>query len=269
MTSNEPFIGSMGPLNNFTIFQNFSADGMVTVQFPKIGGSNSYLSVNGIYEGVSTIVLKRLGNTVILSVGNKEANISNDNLLSEIIVNSVGKRDALLFTGELYDIKIWLGGDRNTGTLVGDYPIDEDWTKGNVVRNRAAVLGEEQSIITVGESVAAGESKTISTPVVNGKKYLVRLPQGLRVSGPSGWSTTNTTGNEFIHASDTDGQLSVLNLSGSAVPLTGVSVREIPSGYPYAWAVNITESEANSYTLIEDGTAWQSDTRTIPIAGGA
>jgi len=34
-------------------------------------------------------------------------------------------------------------------------------------------------------------------------------------------------------------------------------------------AINITEDEADFYTLIDDGTAWQSATRTIPIAGGA
>lgn len=33
--------------------------------------------------------------------------------------------------------------------------------------------------------------------------------------------------------------------------------------------INITEDEADFYTLIDDGTAWQSATRTIPIAGGA
>jgi len=33
-------------------------------------------------------------------------------------------------------------------------------------------------------------------------------------------------------------------------------------------AINITENEADFYTLIDDGTAWQSATRTIQIAGG-
>ncbi len=284
VTSNEPFIGSMGSLNSFTIFQNSSADGIVTVQFPKIGGSSSYLSVNGIYEGVNTIVLKRLGNTVILSVGNKEANISNDNLLSEIIVNSVGKWNALLFTGELYDVKVWVGGDRNTGTLVGDYPIDEDWTQGNVVRNRAAVLGGELWVNPTlgsqwtdngdGSYTLAGNgvySDMFVDVPENGKSYLATFDYtsdeeiGMRID-----SSTNGVQPEKLKGSGTANVLLIANDSGSTrigfarsnsgevvnATISNISVREIPSGYPYALAINVTQDDAEKFTKVDSGANW-------------
>jgi len=93
-----------------------------------------------------------------------------------VIIDRIGLSSSGYFTGELYDVKIWTGGDRNTGTML-HIPIDEDWK-------------------------------------------------------------TSTD----LH--DAEG-----NVVGSAI--------------------NITEDEAEFYTLIDNGTAWQSATRTIPIAGGA
>lgn len=95
-------------------------------------------------------------------------------MTGDFTIDAFGKYTTSYFTGEIYDVKIWTGGDRNTGTLVLDMPIDEDWK-------------------------------------------------------------TSTD----LH--DAQG-----NVIGSAI--------------------NVTENEADLYTLINDGTAWQSDTRTIQIA---
>jgi hypothetical protein len=40
--------------------------------------------------------------------------------------------------GRVWDIKLWSGGDRNTGTLVRDYPLDDGYANNPVVRDLAS-----------------------------------------------------------------------------------------------------------------------------------
>lgn len=63
------------------------------------------------------------------------------------------------FSGIISDVKIWTDGDRNTGTLIVDMPLDEDGTS-SVAVNKAAVLGSElYSFGNVG-SIETGVSVT-------------------------------------------------------------------------------------------------------------
>jgi len=39
--------------------------------------------------------------------------------------------------GESRDHKVWIGGDRNTGTLVRDYPVDDGWVSNPTIRELA------------------------------------------------------------------------------------------------------------------------------------
>lgn len=50
------------------------------------------------------------------------------------------------FDGIISDLKIWTGGDRNTGTLIADYPLDEDWVSDNIAHNKADPLNNATAI---------------------------------------------------------------------------------------------------------------------------
>lgn len=45
------------------------------------------------------------------------------------------------FNGQIRDLKIWSGGNRDTGTLIRDYPLDDGWSKNPIIRNSATPLG--------------------------------------------------------------------------------------------------------------------------------
>ncbi|MFC4699401.1 hypothetical protein ACFO4O_04410 [Glaciecola siphonariae] len=59
-----------------------------------------------------------------------------------LILNRVGIRQATFFPfkGIIADLKIWKGGDRNTGMLVLDMPIDKQYENLGLVENKSAVL---------------------------------------------------------------------------------------------------------------------------------
>ena len=98
--------------------------------------------------------------------------------------------------------------------------------KHGVIKN-AQTLGDNIALNVEGFVVNSGSSKGISGQVVAGSAYRIMLPARLRLSGPSGWSPSDTDGNEFTATANTSGQFSVLNISGSPITLSNVSVRRV------------------------------------------
>jgi len=192
------------------------------------------------------------------------------------------------FSGIFKDAKLWKGGDRNTGALVLDLPIDEDWTKGNVVRNRAAQLSGE---LVSGDLAKAGnatlEGNTITNtggwayafydiPTVVGKTYLVSMD--VETTGDTKWGAKawaipsypvlashnplNDGKYVFVFTATTELTRVGAEFNSAVYPIGGtltvnsISAKEIPSGYPYATAINITEADAEKFTKVDNGANW-------------
>jgi len=186
---------------------------------------------------------------------------------------STGDGTGNLCTGDIMNFRLWVGGDRNTGTLVGDYPIDEDWTHGNVVRNRAAQLGGELAPSTATISMPS-QYASVAIPnsgsLVAGKKYLysmrvVSAPEGsacrLRSMGTSNNLYSSVGGRAYGIGTADAGSITLQGSIVGEYVIDELSVREIPSGYPYALAVNITEDEAEQFTKVDDGANWLGEER--------
>ena len=180
------------------------------------------------------------------------------------------------FSGILKNAKLWTGGDRNTGgTLVLDLPVDEDWTQGNVVCNRTAQLGDD--VWTFGDTTANGTAPLYSTlngsysdVLQLGKKWVVtaswanltgkvRFQVGDASVVSSLGELSNDTGSiMFIASTETVGRAVIqeANFNGTVADNISLSIQEIPSGYPYATAINVTDVDAEKFAKVDDGFNW-------------
>lgn len=134
-----------------------------------------------------TLSLKEDGK-VLVSRGN--VIVGNDRPTPETVCELARTRTSsgstgLYYKGQLSNIKIWTGGDRNTGTLVRDYRMDEGWNSNSLVlKNYAAELGEELVINGAFDTdlngwEISGASEDGSVEWSNGAAHMIS-------SGPSG-----------------------------------------------------------------------------------
>jgi len=199
--------------------------------------------------------------------------------------------NSVYFTGELYDLKIWTGGDRNTGALVLDLPIDEDWKKNNLVNNKATTLGSNlwpsnssATLVQDGSNTATLVNDTIElrggygrayylAEISAGDNYVIEIDADINVGTLSifagdggdeaaqrvvGWGEVDvSSGVVFITATnDADRIIITSRGAGGSSDLRSLSVRNVPAGYPLATAINITEDEAEFYTKVDSGASW-------------
>lgn len=119
-------------------------------------GSTGSLTFNGLdKEALNTYSITVNKTTISLSVNGVEIEsqpalpMANsawvENSVLYIATSSYNSTISNFYKGQLSNIKIWTGGDRNTGTLTRHYRMDEGWRGANnqVLVNYATELGEE------------------------------------------------------------------------------------------------------------------------------
>jgi len=204
-------------------------------------------------------------------------------------LSNIGSNPTFYWPGVLADVKIWKDGDRNTGTLVRDYPLNEDFSQTDIVVNSAVILGVEKVIngtfdVNVNDWITGiGGTKTFDNgtcqvtggvitgiyqaiTTIIGKTYLVE------------YESTQADGNHKLRLSTGSTSLTgdIYNGPDSAVPAkrqvvftaisTSVTVylRNSLAGLTINWD-NISVKEAPGY-----GTAINSPVseKFTPVSGG-
>ena len=93
----------------------------------KVGGASTGNYIFGNYTLLEDVwhelTFKRISGLLTLSVD--EQSYSNGTQIGDFILQKVGSKGGSYFDGQLSDLKIWDGGDRNTGALVLDLPMSE------------------------------------------------------------------------------------------------------------------------------------------------
>lgn len=145
-------------------------------------GGGVYLAFGGAMpEGGCTITVKYSDGVIFLSDGVNTTSTpyavggyrADGELYLGALCNTVNPIPN--FQGQLRDIKIWTGGDRNTGTLTRHYRMDEGWRGANnqVLVNYATELGEELStLVTPFDTPVIGSQQDAAVYDINSKENL-------------------------------------------------------------------------------------------------
>jgi len=160
------------------------------------------------------------------------------------------------FDGYLPGLRIWTGGDRDSGTLTDEWLLDDALDNSNIIRSTTATEGDNVAVNK--DDVVLQNSKSLgitASVITSGSTYLVKIPAGLRLSGPSGWTTRNSTGGEFLHTANASGAFTVLNISGSPVVLGDLSVKEITGG-TYGIAINLDDTSSTTFEYDDESDKW-------------
>jgi hypothetical protein len=87
---------------------------------------------------VRKVIATRVAGNLVVSVD--DIGYASENSPSTLTFDSVfspfsGSTSVPYLEGVALGLKIWSGGDRNTGTLIRNYPIDDGWTNNPTVRD--------------------------------------------------------------------------------------------------------------------------------------
>lgn len=121
----------------FMLYNNTS--GHTTLVVPKTDDTFGYLSISqadskSLVGKLFTAIIKKTGDSLLLTTGSFSVSYTSDKLSSVQVESLLARGSSFYADGTIADVKIWKGGDRNTGTLVVDCPIDGT---GDVVENKA------------------------------------------------------------------------------------------------------------------------------------
>lgn len=102
------------------------------------------------------------------------------------------------------------------------------------ILRQSPILGPEFALSGLEGVVVQANNGSVTITAVNsviqGRQYQVKIPAGLKISGPSTWVATST-GQPMTVTANINGTFAVLNPTASPITLTGVSVREIQGYY--------------------------------------
>lgn len=100
-------------------------------------------------------------------------------------------------------------------------------------KSKGLVLGAELSAYTEGAQVASGggTAQITGSVIASGKSYFVKIPTGLYLNGPTGWVAQPSPGNRYMVVANASAPFSVLNLTGSPITLTGITIKELPGNH--------------------------------------
>lgn len=212
---------------------------------------------------------KRLGNTVAIYVDGVEDNVSSgSSFLGSMSIDTLMRYGGVYADGSWLNLKIWTGGDRDTGTLVVDAKKDEDGSS-NVIGNSAATIGDNISDINEQNSVPIGGPSVSSYPVcttVAGTVYKVSatvtdFQGGSRVGFINGggvvWGQAGSLIGEngildFVYTATSSGVLQLYSKDVNECVFSDISIKEIPASTPLLIRVNQTTDEVTRYTDTDD-----------------
>lgn len=258
----------------------------LTTSFIFINGSDNWLAVrdldnvqkqtgNNAFEDASVCILsiKRVSNLLTISTPN--GTWTDSSVTGGFEFKYVGQRGSgatYNFTGELYDVKIWTGGDRNTGTLL-HIPIDEGW------KTSTDLHDAEGNIIGSAINITEDDAEQF-TKVDDGANWLGSVEY---VTSAQTWEWDGTESDYAFKALRTE---QTVYLFREALDLTGgvsggLKIQSSASGasaFKNAGDVYIRDiSHGTSNTLLQTssgtakyvGESKASLKRLIPISGGA
>ena len=201
-----------------------------------LGGANNTFGKISLVDGINSI--KLLGGVLTLSNSSgsesKSVNIGVTRTYSDLTIGAREVEDGLYercYQGQLRDIKIWTGGDRNTGMLTRYYRMDQGWRGDNnkVLPNDATDLGAEL--------------------LVNGK-FDTDL---------SGWDNPSRAWSWVNGAARLDSDGSVQSLRQASI---------FTQGDTYVVTANYTSDPTNSQLAIFSGTPLYADGSPVVVSGG-
>lgn len=161
-----------------------------------------------------------------------------------------------LYRGALRDIKIWTGGDRNTGTLTRYYKMDEGWRGANnqVLVNSATELGEELStLVTPFDTPVIGSQQDAAIYDINSKANLPQYASllmrytAINYIGTSsvGFSTQGGISSSFRRYKDYD-FYGVAEYNASLSP-NAIAVFALPNVDSQCTFTNVSVRQADGY----------------------
>lgn len=121
-----------------------------SILFRSVGASDlNFTNVLAGSENTGLESIKRVGLVVTVTTNGVEHS-QTLNATSSFSINLWGSRSSYsYFDGTFYDLKIWQDGDKDTGTLIFDVPLDEPYDTGLVYKNYA---GDDLQGISIQEA---------------------------------------------------------------------------------------------------------------------
>lgn len=186
---------------------------------------NTGVAAGEIYRPNERVVVssrRNADNTITVSVNGVDVETSLNQIAGEIFWDTLGTYSAhgYAYTGQYHRVRIWKGGDRNTGSLVMDLRCDDN---SKILVNHAVPLGEEAWDYESSNTYSSGDGSV--TKLGNGQ-YRLQCNTGY----------CETTSNVLGDLSNTDvlleltvyqGDIQTLITGNSAVDFTGwESVRD-------------------------------------------
>lgn len=170
--------------------------------------------------------------------------------------------------GPLFDLEIWKGGDRATGTKILDMPIDRTYNAFSpYVKNHVLNLGEPINTVTEQpwdgtEGSYGAKALGVNSAFAAGSRFLVTY----KIEHQAGQIKVNTSGTDQVYISEsgyssfvTVDDTTFLSLQngpeGSKFvgQISEIAVYEIPADTPIGTVRNITLSDSEVYVQREDG----------------
>lgn len=240
-------------------------------------------------DTLHNLTFKRSGNDYIMTLDGISATKT---LATEFFPLAIAhlSASATAFDGVIANFKVWTEGDRNTGTLVVDMPLDENWSTSKIARNKAIPLGSNNwgnsanqvtggwvnnfdGTYTKASSATAGnvgEIYNIDTTVLPNTTYVMEFTINA-IESTLNIFTRNAGVNTLIVESLSTGTHKLLLKTGNEGglwfarnPFVGtISNVTIKEATNYATAVNITNTDAELFTYSETYTGWLGGEKVI------
>ncbi|WP_370232758.1 Ig-like domain-containing protein [Neptunomonas phycophila] len=237
----------------------------------------------------TTVNLKRVNGNITLSTSaGFSATHTNSNDLAPI--TCIGRNVAVYSGGMIANCKLWLGGDRNTGTLTIDAPLDDHAHNKAVYKNNALQLGPELAdgsfpAVSSNWTVSNGVVEKIATDsntqklasVIAGNTYIVSFRKDVNIGGQP--NLRDSTGEQYLYPLLVEAEaeeevytyIITPTLTGdigiqgnyATFRLTDFSIKEVINDVPVISTVNVTEDEVTNYTFNSTSSFWLSDNLTI------
>ncbi len=183
------------------------------------------------------------------------------------------------FTGIFANLKMWNGGDRDTGTLIVDMPMANDLKQSRFEENLAATYSVDHANLLTAEPQwiesngvysynGDGGLSRLATSATDPLKYYVVKFTVSNLSGEgklyqleSGFRTYTVIDAEGDYTAcvwDASGIGFTRNNPGEACSydLSNVQILENPAGYPLVRTYNMSADEVSEYTYDDANTRW-------------
>ena len=243
----------------------------ITGDFPNGNGSASMfgtnqgsLGVTGLSEfKVYTLAYKKVGTTVTAYLNGVQQNVFTDVVIrTDVDVVSIGKQAASTsfgLTGGILGLKIWDGGDRDTGQLVRDYRFDD---------NDGVLVDYSKPLIPIAALTRFNNATpSTATWVHNEDGSTTMTTSGSQSYAYNGWSFPAEEGKQYLCniSSDKAATLNIYAFTQGVVDYVGVANDIVGKVQHKALTSPIPVGKNRLLVVMQVGVSFGADTLTTQV----